>query len=61
MPLSKARMRERKRLDRLDVKPKQIQHIPKYDIGYLYPDGRVRLEDMRLVKPNQCLVVKMWK
>lgn len=27
---------------------------PKYPIGYLYPDGRVRLEDMTVVQPKEC-------
>lgn len=28
--------------------------IPKYSIGYLYIDGRVRLPDMKVVQPNEC-------
>ena len=27
--------------------------IPKYDKGIMYPDGRMRLEDMTVVQPNQ--------
>ncbi len=52
MPLSKERDEERKRLVRAYVQPK-------YQQGYLYPDGRVRLEDMSVVQPNQCFNVKI--
>ncbi len=48
MPLSKKRDAERKRQER------QAHVQPKYKQGYLYPDGRVRLEDMSLVQPKQC-------
>ena len=34
--------------------------IPKYSIGYLYPDGRVRLEDKAIVQPNQCQKVELY-
>ena len=55
MPLSKKRNRERMQTLRA-VQP-SVQ--PKYEVGYLYPDGRVRLPDMSLVQPNQCVTIKM--
>ena len=62
MPLSKARMRERKRQDRLNVKPNLDTFVcpsvkPKHcfgcELAELYPDGRLRCsanvkEGMRL-------------
>ena len=55
MPLSKERDRERKKLER------QAHVQPKYEQGFLYPDGRVRLEDMSVVQPKQCHQVKLYK
>lgn len=53
MSLSKAKNRERMRLTRSCVQPK-------YPLGILYPDGRVRLEDMSLVQPKQCERVNLF-
>ena len=39
---------------------RQAQFQPKHPLGYLYPDGRVRLPNMSLVQPNQCEEVKIW-
>ena len=51
MPLSKARDKERRRLERY------VQ--PKYPIGLFYPDGRVRIPEMIVVQPKQCEQVKL--
>lgn len=55
MPLSKARDRERKKLER--VQPKDVQ--PKYEPPYLYPDGRV--PDMPVIQFNQARMTKIMK
>jgi len=47
-PLSKAKNRERM---------KQARVQPKYPVGYMWPDGRCRLPDMRLVQPKDCQMV----
>lgn len=47
MPLSKEKNKERMRLLRAHVQPK-------YEQGFLYLDGRVRIEDMSVVQPKQC-------
>ena len=59
--MSKARMNERKREDRAVVKPNSIDVKPRYPLGILYPDGRVRLPDMTLVLPIQCDKVTPYK
>jgi hypothetical protein len=55
MPLSKVKNRERMRLSR------QTCVQPKYPLGFLYPDGRVRLPDMTVVQPKSCQMVKLWE
>jgi len=100
MPLSKERMRERKKVDRMsnptpiNVKPNRylaahlkvcpdynvknpgdhFNHcpyvnpmlrddpvIPKYPLGYQYPDGSCRLPDMTLVTPGECEIVRIYR
>ncbi len=44
----------------IDPTLRNVSVIPKYAVGYLYPDGRTRLEDMTVVQPEQCGSVKLW-
>ena len=62
-PLSKNKqakyMKEYRARIKAGVIPNSDSVIPKYPIGYMWPDGRCRLPDMTVVIPNQCQEFKI--
>jgi len=52
-------MKEYRARIKAGVIPNSDSVIPKYPIGYMWPDGRCRLPDMTVVIPNQCQEFKI--